>query len=331
MISAINTYFCSMKKVHFAILTAILLCTPAVQAQITESPIAIQTSAGNINGKLLLPGNNTDGCPVVILIAGSGATDMDGNNNAMQLKNNSLKFLAEALCQAGIASVRYDKRGIASSTVAGQNEEQLRFEDYVKDVVSWIDLLNKDRRFTSIFLAGHSEGSLIGMLACQSNADVKGFISIAGAGKPAYEIIETQVKDQQLPEAILDEVISINTSLRKGETVSPIPNYLSSLFRESVQPYLISWYRYNPQAVAKTLSIPMLIVQGNTDIQVPEEDAHLLKQACPQATVQIIEGMNHVLKSCTSTKREEQIAIYGNPELPVHQKLVDAITTFITQ
>lgn len=162
----------------------------------------------------------------------------------------------------GIASLRFDKRGIASSASAGKEESKLRLEDYVNDVTGWIDLLAKDKRFTGITVAGHSEGSLIGMLTCRKRPEVKGFISIAGAGSPAYDLIEKQVAAQMTPESIRKEVASINESLKNGKEVAQVPAYLQTLFRPSVQPYLISWYKYNPQTVIASLKMPILILQG---------------------------------------------------------------------
>ena len=225
-----------MKRLLLLLFSCVLFLQPYCQAQpltSEESPVTLSTATGDIKGRLLLPANATT-CPVVLLIAGSGPNDMDGNNPMM--KNNSLKFLAEGLAQKGIASLRFDKRGIAGSAAAGKEESKLRFEDYVNDVTGWIDFLAKDKRFTGITVAGHSEGSLIGMLACQSRPKVKSFISIAGAGSPAYEIIEKQVAAQMMPESIRKEVADINRSLRNGKEVAQVPAYLQALFRPSVQP-----------------------------------------------------------------------------------------------
>lgn len=244
-------------------------------------------------------------------------------------ENNSLKFLAEGLAQKGIASLRFDKRGIAGSAAAGKEESKLRFEDYVNDVTDWIDFLAKDKRFTGITVAGHSEGSLIGMLACQSRPKVKSFISIAGAGSPAYEIIEKQVAAQMMPESIRKEVADINRSLRNGKEVAQVPAYLQALFRPSVQPYLISWYKYNPQTVIASLKMPVLILQGKNDIQVKEEDAMLLKKSSPKAELVLIDKMNHVLKDCESTAPQQQMAVYNNPSLPVNAALMNATVRFV--
>lgn len=219
--------------------------------------------------------------------------------------------------------------GIASSASAGKEESKLRLEDYVNDVTGWIDLLAKDKRFTGITVAGHSEGSLIGMLTCRKRPEVKGFISIAGAGSPAYDLIEKQVAAQMTPESIRKEVASINESLKNGKEVAQVPAYLQTLFRPSVQPYLISWYKYNPQTVIASLKMPILILQGKKDIQVQEEEAARLKKASPQAELILIDKMNHVLKDCESINPQQQMAVYNNPSLPVNAALINAIAGFI--
>lgn len=271
-----------MKHLNFILAGLFFLCGFCCRAQVLplEENVVLNTKEGQIKGKLLLPGG-VKTCPVVLIIAGSGPTDMDGNSAIGNLRNNSLKFLAEGLAANGIASLRFDKRGIGTSASAGKEEAKLRFEDYVNDVTGWIDYLAKEKRFTTITVAGHSEGALIGMLACQNRPKVKGYISVAGAGRPAYEIIEAQVAAQQNPEAVRKEVASINGSLKNGKEVSDVPAYLQSLYRASVQPYLISWFKYNPRTVIASVKVPVLIVQGKNDIQVSVEDAELLKKGCP--------------------------------------------------
>ena len=243
------------------------------------------------------------------------------------MKNNSLNFLAEGLAANGIASLRFDKRGIATSAAAGKEESLLRFEDYVNDVKGWINYLAKDKRFTGITVVGHSEGSLIGMLACTNQPEVKALVSLAGAGRPAYEVIEEQVASQ--PEMIKKEVASINESLKSGKTVEQVSMYVQSLFRASVQPYLISWYKYNPQTVIASLKIPVLIVQGKKDIQVSVKDAELLKKSKPTAELLLIDSMNHVLKDCETMEPQKQMSIYTNPSLPVNATLISSLNTFI--
>ena len=158
---------------------------------------------------------------------------------------------------------------------------------------------------------------------------MKGYISIAGAGRPAYEIIEAQVTAQQNPEAVRKEVASINRSLKNGKEVSDVPAYLQSLYRASVQPYLISWFKYNPRTVIASVKVPVLIVQGKNDIQVSVEDAEFLKKGCPAAELLLIDKMNHVLKDCESTAPQQQMAVYNNPSLPVNAALMNATVRFV--
>lgn len=320
-----------MKHVSLTFGILFSVCCLFCQAQLMPlnvESVTLNTEDGVIKGKLILPSTERN-CPIVLLIAGSGPTDMDGNSPLLHGKNNSLKYLAEGLAENGIASLRFDKRGIATSAAAGKEESLLRFEDYVNDVKGWLNFLANDKRFTGITVIGHSEGALIGMLACRNQPKVKAFVSLAGAGRPAYEIIEEQVSAQ--PEMIRREVSAINESLKKGEQVEQVPMYLQSLYRSSVQPYLISWYKYDPQEVIATLKIPVLIVQGKRDIQISTQDAELLKKAKPAAGLLFINSMNHVLKDCDTMDPQKQSVAYSDSSLPVNTTLIFSLSTFINK
>lgn len=311
--------------VSFCILFFSLAISAQMPVRLNERSISLNTSSGQINGKIIAPGASN--YPLVLIIAGSGPTDMDGNSALAGMKNNSLKYLAEELGRRGIGSLRFDKRGIASSAAAGKDEYSMRFEDLIKDVREWIDLLSRDRRLSGIYIAGHSEGALIGMIASQNNPKVKGYISLAGAGRPLSDILEEQMSAQ--PEVIRKMIVSINDSLKAGKLVPSVPLGLQALFRSSVQPYLISCYKYNPQEEIKKLTVPVLLLQGKTDIQISVKDAELLKQALPSAELHLIDGMNHVLKDCDTMDRKKQMAVYTNPDLPVNENLLLFIEKFV--
>ncbi len=287
-----------------------------------ETPIELKTPTGNIEGTLTIPDLRYP-MPVALIIAGSGPTDRNGNSAMM--KNESLKMLADSLSVHGIAAVRYDKRGIGASREAGKNETDLRFEDYVKDAKAWLQLLKKDTRFSKVIVIGHSEGSLIGMLAAKHNADA--FVSIAGTGKPAGTILKEQLANQ--PETIRNLIYADIDTLEMGKTLQYANPLLYSLFRPSVQPYLISWFRYNPAIAIQQLNhIPVLIVQGTHDIQVSEADAQLLAKASEQAKLVMIPHMNHIFKMVTGD-RNTNIAAYNSPQLPVSGVLIDTLVAFI--
>lgn len=286
----------------------------------TEKPITLKTAAGDISGTLTLP--DRKGGPVALIIAGSGPTDRNGNS--MFTNNNSLQMLARALANAGIASVRFDKRGVAKSAQALKNEADLRFEDYIKDAAAWIQLLKKDKQFNGVIVIGHSEGSLIGMVAA-ATAGAKKFVSIAGTARPIDEILMEQL---QTSKELHDMSVPIVDSLKKGLLVTNVDNKLATIFRPSVQPYMISWLKFNPQKEIKKLNMPVLLVQGTNDIQVPVEDARLLSAAKPAAQLRLIQNMNHVLKQVEGD-RTANAASYKDPNLPLSPGLVDAIAGFI--
>lgn len=289
-----------------------------------EEAVTIKTEDGIVYGTLSLP-VGVHPVPVVIIHAGSGPTDRDGNNP--QMKNNSLKLLAAALQEKGIASLRFDKRLIAASRREEAKEEDLRFEDYINDTRAWIDWLEKDIRFSQIIVAGHSEGALIGLIASINNPAVNKYISIAGSGIPAGQLIKTQLAEQ--PEPLRKMMMPIVEQLEKGDTVSGVSPILYALFRPSVQPYLISWFRYDPAKEMAKLTIPALVIQGTTDIQVNEKDSEALASAYPAAKEVLILNMNHVLKECRETDMAAQMVYYTTPDIPLHPELIQVIVDFI--
>jgi uncharacterized protein len=285
----------------------------------------LKTPTGVLHGTLLVPESKKP-VPVVLLIAGSGPTDRDGNSAILPGKNDSLKMLAEGLAAKGIASLRCDKRGIAESAGAMTAEKDLRFETYIDDAAAWATKLKKDPRFSRLVIVGHSEGSLIGMVAAQKGA-ASAYVSIAGLGRPADAVIRAQLMGQ-LPPDLRANSDRILDALRNGSMTADVPPGLAALYRPSVQPYLISWFRYDPAAEIRKLRIPVLIVQGTTDIQVSVDDARALAAGKPDARLEIIDGMNHVMKK-VEADQTRQIASYSDPSLPVDPRLVDAIAGFV--
>ena len=297
----------------------------ALLAAILAAEVSLQTPTGTVFGTLLVP-SATAKVPVVLIISGSGPTDRDGNSILLPGKNDSLKMLADGLARHGIASLRYDKRGVAASLAASPPEIDLRFDMYIDDAVAWGQKLRADERFSRVTIAGHSEGALIGMIAAQRLPADK-FVSIAGAGRPAGELILAQLSGQVSPQ-LYQSASDIVAALNAGNTVPNPPPELSSLFRPSVQPYLISWFRYDPVREISDMHTPMFIVQGTTDIQVSVDDAQRLAAGNPAAKLLIIPGMNHVLKDVPPDP-DAQMRSYSDPSLKIDNSLVEAIAGFV--
>ena len=286
------------------------------------TPIELNTITGKIYGTQTLPTNFNGKIPVVLIIAGSGATDRDGNNPMM--KNNSLKQMADELAVNGIASVRFDKRGIGESKQAGKTESDLRFDDYIQDANNWINLIRQNKIFSKVIVIGHSEGSLIGMNAA-INAD--GYISLAGAGNSADVLLKSQLGAKG--EQFKDLCFPIIDSLRDGKLVENINPNLNILFRASIQPYMISWFKHNPQNDIKQLKFASLIIQGDNDLQVSVNDARLLASSNKRSKLVIIEKMNHVLKIIESGNRSDNSASYNDANMPISSQLIETIVKYI--
>lgn len=303
----------------------LMVCLSVRAAAGGEQEVTLAVTGGVLHGTLSLP--KVDGkVPVVLLHAGSGPTDRNGNSAMLPGHNDGLRMLADALARNGIATLRFDKRGIGASTQAGLSEADLRFDHYIDDATAWLRQLRADPRFSHIVMAGHSEGALIAALACQ-RAPADACISIAGAGSTLDEILRAQLKPR-LPPGLYAQNERILVSLRQGELAKDVPPALMALYRPSVQPYLISSLKHSPRDAVAALRMPLLIVQGATDLQVSVVDAQTLAAAAPRAQLLIVPGMNHVLKM-VSGDLAQQMPSYGNPELPLAPALIDAVTAFV--
>jgi pimeloyl-ACP methyl ester carboxylesterase len=287
--------------------------------------VTVKTGSAVLKGTLSVP-NVAQKVPVVLLIGGSGPTDRNGNQTLGEQSNNLLK-LSDGLVLQNIAVLRYDKPW-SGQTISTKAEADLTFDDIVDDAIAFIKLLKADKRFSKIIVAGHSEGSLIGMLACErEGADA--FISLSGPAVPADIILKTQLK-QGLSANDYSKAASIIDTTKAGIPVKQkLAPGLESIFRPSVQPYWHSWMQYNPGQEIARLAIPVLIVQGTNDIQVDAINGQQLKNADPKAQLKLITGMNHILKEAPAD-RQGNIATYTNPDLPLHPQLVPSLVQFIS-
>jgi len=291
----------------------------------TEEALNLTTDTGEIKGSLMLPGNNAKRT-VVLIVAGSGPTDRDGNSGLLPAKNNSLLMLAAGLAEQGIASLRYDKRGVGDSFAAMIEQSELSINTYAGDVAGWTRLLKADSRFDRVIVLGHSEGSLLGLIAAGETAP-DAFISLAGPGRNFADLLRSQLLREGSAFSP-EEIDHILGEIRAGRLVNEIPEGLISVFNQAAQPYLTSSFAVSPTALISELNIPVLILQGDHDIQVSTEDSELLHNACPTAEYRLITGMNHVLKPAPMDLAEN-MATYYQPDLPLAEGLIEAITGFI--
>jgi len=275
-----------------------------------------------IYGTLLQPKEGAN--ELIIIIPGSGPTDRNGN---LQLsRNNALRLLAEKLTAAGIATFRYDKRVLTLLKRGDLVEEKLRFEDFVEDAVSTVNYFRNRNKYQNIYIIGHSQGSLVGMIAAQQS-NVTGFISLAGPGKSIDNTIVSQI-ELQLPE-LKENAQEAFAQLRENGKVKSYSPALASIFRKQSQPFMASWMQYIPTEEIKKLQIPVLIINGTNDVQIDTKEAEDLKKAKPDAKLLLIKNMNHVLRIIESTDALENTKSYNEANRPISQELTNVIVEFI--
>ncbi len=268
---------------------------------------------------------NTNNNVLAIIIPGSGPTDLNGNQPKM--KNNSLLFLSDALVRNNIATVRYDKRGVAESSSKDMDESKMNIESGSEDLIGLIDFYRK-MGFEKIYLIGHSEGSLLGLIAAQQR-NVAGLVSVCGAGNSADKLLKKQLQPK-LPQPLFKEAEVIIDSLKEEKLVKNISEHLKLLFRPSVQPYLISWFKYDPSNLAANLKAPLLIIHGEKDIQIDVAESSILHNASPDSKYVIIKNMNHIFKTINGDL-SENVSSYTNPDLQINEEFFRTVVNFINK
>lgn len=312
-----------IRNIYICLLVFIATGNLLFSQSTTGDQLDIQTTYETVKGTLVNP-DGDEKKPLVILIPGSGTTNRDGNN-AMS-KNNSLKYLAESLVDKGIATYRYDKTVLNFTPADTAKINALNFDMLIKEASDVIDFFKKQDQFSKVIVAGHSQGSLVGMIAAVDRSDA--FISLAGMGRSVDVLLEEQIA-KQAP-VLLDETKRVLIELRNGNTVDDYNPFLANLFNKSVQPFLISYMKYNPASEIGKLKQPVLIVQGDNDIQISVTDAEILHKACAQSKIVLIQKMNHLFKKIEG-ERAENMASYANPDLPIMEELTFNLVQFINE
>jgi pimeloyl-ACP methyl ester carboxylesterase len=286
-------------------------------------PVHIPGPEGPLEGEMIV----VDGAlHAVVIVPGSGPTDRDGNSS-QGLATNTYRLLAEGLAEAGISSVRIDKRGLYGSSMAIANPNNVTLSAYAEDVRNWVGFVSD--LAPCVWIAGHSEGGLVALVAAQNApANLCGLILLATPGRPAGELLIEQLEGNPHNAPLVEDIRSIVTDLEGGRRreAGSIPPILQPLFVDSVQGYLIDLFSYDPSDVAATWRGPALIVQGDADRQVRLKDADLLVRAMPQARRLHLAGGTHMLKALSE---RDPLADYRDPSLPLHAGLLGGIVQFL--
>jgi pimeloyl-ACP methyl ester carboxylesterase len=280
-----------------------------------ERPVRFAGTGGvSLAGTLLMPlFSEIQYVPGIVLVAGSGPTDRDGNNPLAPDRIDLLKDIAELLARNGIASLRYDKRGIGQSTPRprGSLEEQEAFfawDNFVGDVeAAHAELLRHDEiKPYATALLGHSEGGLLALAASRSLAAKKlhALVLAATPGRRLEAILRSQIARDAPPTLRLPADRAIATILETGRVPTNLPPELQLLFPLYAGPFLKSLLSFDPAVVLAESRTPCLLLQGGADRQVvPMEDVQPLIDALRDRGVSgeavVIPQVSHNLKTVT--------------------------------
>ena len=299
--------------------------TFAQTPQYKEEILTLKLKDGSLEGTLVTP-TLVKRMPIVLIIAGSGPTDRDCNS-ALGLRTNSFKMLAEGLAAKGIASFRYDKRHIGKSKMT-QKVADVTFDDFVNDATRWMDTLKsmkRKRRFTKFIVAGHSEGSLIALLMVQKT-QTDALISLCGTAQRMDSIIYEQL-GKQAP-FLVPQLKEVYDKWEKGEKVDSFPPMLRSVANPAIEKFIVSVMKYSPQVEIAKLNLPILLVSGKNDIQVPPKEAEMLSKANPKAKLVYFDHMTHVLKDGEANMMSAQ-KVYQQTDVPLTEGVVEAVVKWI--
>jgi uncharacterized protein len=299
----------------------------AMPAHAAPPAIEAHVRAGALSGTMLRP--KASGAAILI-IPGSGPTDRDGNNR-LGIKGSPYKVLAESLAGRGLTTVRVDKRGMFGSSGAAADPNAVTIGDYAGDVHVWVKVIRHETGAPCVWVAGHSEGGLVALASSQKPEGFCGLILLAAPGRVLGQVMLEQLRFALGDGHALQQAASAIQAMEAGRhpDMRSMHPALQHLFAPPIQGFLISMFSYDPARLIAGFHKPVLIVQGERDLQVSVADARRLKQAAPEAKLVLLPDTNHVFKTVKSADTDANMASYATPGIPLAPGLVDEISDFI--
>jgi pimeloyl-ACP methyl ester carboxylesterase len=302
----------------------ILICALAILGLFgmaaTATADETKIRVGLIDAVLTVP-PDVERPPVVLLIAGSGSTDHDGNGP--RAKPATLKKLSEQLVARKIATLRYDKRGAGGWKPEYGRPEDFRFTQFVDDATALVSYLRGTRKFSRVVLAGHSEGGLVAILTAR-RLPVDRLVLLVTAARRQGDLVKAQL-EKKLPPDRLEPIVKAIDAIMADQIVDPPPQGLA--IAPSMQPGIASAFKEDPIPPLKLIEQPILIVGGGRDLQMARLDFAALSAASPVAKTLWLPDMNHVLVDVTD--EADNLAAYNQPERALDSALVDSVAAFV--
>jgi dienelactone hydrolase len=256
----------------------------------TEREATIGEAEWKLPGTLTLP-KGAGPFPAVILVHGSGPNDRDESVGGAKV----FKDLAEGLASKGIAVLRYDKRTRVYSAKVGATKNFTVAEETVDDAAKAAALLRTQKEIdpAKVWVLGHSLGGYVAPRIADEDGKLAGLIILAGNVRPLEDLVIDQLQWVGAQQSAIDQAKAVQARVKKlehGDEDSP-------KIMGAPPTYWLDLKGYNPAEKAKTLTIPILILQGERDYQVPMQEFEAWKAALASnknATFKSFPTLNHL-------------------------------------
>ncbi|MCT4699621.1 alpha/beta hydrolase family protein [Tenacibaculum haliotis] len=286
-------------------------------AQVKSEEILIKNNEIELPGTLTFTSEKT---PLLIWIHGSGNVDRNGNQRPY-VKANYIKQFRDSVNQHNIAFFSYDKR-TANQKNMPILKKGILFDSFISDAQKVISHFKNNKRFSEIILIGHSQGSLVAMLASKNSNK---YISLSG---PSSSIDQKIVEQMRAKNPLIVNTLQEHfKELKETGEIKNVDPTLVTMFTPQNTPFFKSWMKHNPSEEIKKLKIPVLIINGTKDLQVTIEDAKTLHKFSLKSELVIIENMNHVLKHID--KDDDNMKSYFSADFPLSDKLIKTVVSFV--
>lgn len=284
--------------------------------------------------------------PAAILISGTGPQDRDETIEG----HKAFAVWADALTRRGVAVLRHDDRGVASSTGNYAAATQGDFASDVKAAFDWL-AARPDIDRTRIGLIGHSEGGVFAPLALQAGADAAWLVTLAGPAVSGGEIVQEQQRRIAVAAGLPTEQVESSNALQR-QIMAAVANNAAdpAAVRREVEALLVAtgrppaeaaqiavglasdWYRgmvaYDPAEALRAIRVPMLAVYGDKDLQVPaDQNAPVLSRLKPDADIVVLPGLNHLFQPAQTGLMAEYGQIETTLDPSVIRTVVDWVAT----
>ena len=320
----------------------VVLCHSLPSRAATEREVTFDGAGGvRLSGTLVLPDGAAPGAraPALVLVAGSGPTDRNGNQPPL-LWTGLLKQTADLLARGGFASLRFDKRGLDRGKRPEGRElaDFAAWENFVTDVRAAHRALRNRPEVDGrrVALLGHSEGGLLVMRAAldlqEAGESPPVVVLVSTPGRPLDEVLREQLAasfrrwgtSSERSKSLLKQNDAIIEAIKETGTVPPgVPAMLAPLYPAYIGRFLQSQMKTPPADLAARLKGPVLVLQGEKDLQISSErDAPALAAALEcrpgdqRSKLVILPGASHNLKL---VKNEGEHAFFG-PIVPAFGK-----------